>query len=275
MNGVAQNLTVTPSAGAIERQWLARAAARASASRAVLQAAEQILDCIERRLQLPPGPQGDPRRPPTGGPRVAERFLGAAAAYLRMDFGSVAVVLDGTWLGPVLWGKPSRSVNDLHFIFGEGPAMEAGVSGTFVEVRDLREAVWRWPAFVPAALDLGVRSMWCVPLPDPHKPGLVLAFTGRDPIPFNVDRYEQLTRVTRIAQRLIVDHPATITARSITRRIEQSVRDRAVMYQASGVLAGRLSIDCESALGLMRLHAWAEQRALREVSSELVASVSD
>lgn len=231
----------------------------------------QVLSEIERRLSHQLGPQGHPRRLPTGGPQLARRFLWASAVYLRMSLGAVVLVLDGTYLGPLLSGTP-RTATDLHFVFGEGPAIDAGRTGAFIEVRDYRQMTWRWPALAPAAVDAGVRSGYCIPLPHPEKPGLVLIYGGSDPIPYTLPRYEELTRVSRLAQTLLVDHPGTITGQTIRRRIEESVSERAIMYQASGVLAERLAIDCESALGLLRLQAWAEHRTLRDVSAETIAT---
>lgn len=275
MNTVANDETSAEWARVRERQRLQDLADHAAAARALRSSAKCALEEIERRVALPSAPQGDPRRLPTGGPHLAERFLWAATTYLRMHFAAVVVVLDGNYVGPLLSSVPGRKSTDLHFMFGEGPAIEAGTSGTFIEVRDFREEAWRWPAFAPAALDMGFRSGWWIPLPDPEKSGLVLCLGGRDPISFTLPRFERLTRVTRIAQSLLIDHPATITTQTIARRIEQSVRDRAVIYQASGVLSERLSIDCESALGLMRLQAWAERRPLQEVASELMGVPPD
>lgn len=273
MTGVAEEQGGALFGRAVEehrREALRASALQARAARVVRTSAERMLGEIERRLDSPPEPQGDPRRPPTGGPKVAERFLWASSVYLRMSLGTVVLVLDGNYVGPMLSGEPRRTT-DLHFFFGEGPAIDAGVSGEFVEVRDYRQMTWRWPAFAPAALDAGIRSSYCIPLPHPNKPGLVLAFAGRDPIPHTLPRYDELTRVGRMAQALLIDHPATITEQTIRRRIDQSVRDRALMYQASGVLAERMGVDCESALGLLRLQAWAEHRSLPDVSAELIA----
>lgn len=251
------------------RQALRVSASQAAAARALHTSAERTLREIEHRVNRPLEPQGHPLRLPRGGPRLAERFLWAASVYLRMSLGAVVLVLDGAYLGPVISGQPRRAT-DLHFLFGEGPAIDAGVSGDFVEVRDYSQMAWRWPAYAPAALDAGFRSGYCIPLAHPEKPGLVLVFAGREPIPYTLPRYEELTRVTRTAQTLLIDHPGTITAQTIQRRIEKSVDERAAVYQASGMLSERLSIDCESALELLRLQAWAEGRPLPDVAAELV-----
>lgn len=254
-----------------QRQLRQARASKAIAARAHRVAAERCLDHIERRVGAPFGPQGDPRRLPTGGARLAERFLWASAVYLRMDFAAVVAVIDGVYLGRLLSSEPTRVEADLQFTCGEGPGIEAALSGTFVEVRDFREATWRWPALAPAALEAGCRSSWCIPLPHPDKPGLILTYAGREPIPHTLSRYEGLTRVIRIAQALIIDHPGTITAQTIQRRIHRVVRNRAPTYQASGVLAERLSVGAGPALDLMRMRAWAEQRSLADISSELLA----
>ena len=78
---------------------------------------------------------------------------------------AVSVLLPGG--GDVVWRTEgvSARLDDLQFTLGEGPSMDAAASGELVLEPDL-EAVplQRWPVFTPAALELGVRAVFAVPL---------------------------------------------------------------------------------------------------------------
>jgi hypothetical protein len=67
----------------------------------------------------------------------------------------------------MVWRTDGLSVrlDDLQFTLGEGPGVDAAASGELVLEPDLGAVpVQRWPVFTPAALELGVRAVFAVPL---------------------------------------------------------------------------------------------------------------
>jgi hypothetical protein len=67
----------------------------------------------------------------------------------------------------IVWRTDGLSVrlDDRQFTLGEGPGVDAAASGELVLEPDLGAVpVQRWPVFTPAALELGVRAVFAVPL---------------------------------------------------------------------------------------------------------------
>src|SRR5512132_3773531 len=88
------------------------------------------------------------------------------ADVLEMTGGAVSVLTsDGS--GEVVWRTDGASgaLDDLQFTLGEGPGVDAAASGELVLEPDLAAVpVHRWPVFTPAALELGIRAVFAVPL---------------------------------------------------------------------------------------------------------------
>ncbi len=78
---------------------------------------------------------------------------------------AVSVLVSGG--DDVVWRTDGASarLDDLQFTLGQGPGVDAAASGELVLEADLQLiAAQRWPAFTPAALELGVRAVFAVPL---------------------------------------------------------------------------------------------------------------
>ncbi|MDQ7810735.1 GAF domain-containing protein [Amycolatopsis sp. A133] len=58
----------------------------------------------------------------------------------------------------------SAGLEDLQLTVGEGPCLDAFASGGPVLIADLAAATARWPAFTPAACELGAAAVFSVPL---------------------------------------------------------------------------------------------------------------
>ena len=62
----------------------------------------------------------------------------------------------------------SKRIEDLQITLGEGPCIDTIRTGAPVLVADLHDlddvATWRWPTFMAAAADAGVRAVFAFPL---------------------------------------------------------------------------------------------------------------
>ena len=85
---------------------------------------------------------------------------------LDVDGASISVIDGGQMHGTFGSGRGlSRTLDELHFTFGEGPCLDAVAHGRAVLLADLDDArEQRWPAFTGAFLEHGVRA--ARPLPD-------------------------------------------------------------------------------------------------------------
>lgn len=89
----------------------------------------------------------------------------AAATTLGVDglCAGVGTGPEGIVLG---WGREgtSGSLEEIEFTLGQGPGRDCVAAGAPVLVADLAGCAARWPAFAPAAMELGVRAVFALPL---------------------------------------------------------------------------------------------------------------
>lgn len=185
---------------------------------------------------------------------------------------AVSVLVPGAG-GEVVWRTDGSSarLDDLHVTLGEGPAIDAAASGEFVLESDLATVpAHRWPVFTPAALDLGVRAVFAVPLqigairlgvllvhrdvPGPMGDGVL-----SDAVDFAAAATEALLgpRTVGLAvPRWLSNQPAGYTAQ---------------IHQATGMISVQLGVDQAEALIRMRGHAFSQRRALAEIAAAVVA----
>jgi hypothetical protein len=188
-------------------------------------------------------------------------MTGVAASVLASD-GSTEVVwrTDGA----------STSLEDLQFTVGEGPGIDAAASGELVLESDLAAVLaQRWSVFRPAALKLGVRAVFAVPLQIGAIRVGVLVAQRQAPGPVSH---------VALADLLILAHAATdvlLGASAGTGAPRwlagHPAEYRAEVHQATGMVSAQLGVPLAEALIRMRAYAFSEHRDLTEVAADVVA----
>ncbi|MFI6603266.1 ANTAR domain-containing protein [Nonomuraea sp. NPDC050536] len=193
--------------------------------------------------------------------------VGAAGAGLSMSRGST--------LREPVFATDARSgeLGDLQFTLGEGPCMDAMTRNETVLAADLASAgsKRRWPVFAPAAVALGVRGVFSIPIGagaaqfgalDLYRDGPGLLSHG------------QLLDVLAYADALLVlmlDHRGGISP-SLGRFLDEEFTERrAGVHQAAGMVSVQLRVKVADALARLRAYAYAQDRRLIEVSAAVVA----
>ena len=192
------------------------------------------------------------------------------AEVLRIT-GIAVSVLAADGVGELVWRTDGTSVglDDLQFTLGEGPSQDAGASGELVLEPDLAAVpMRRWPVFTPAALELGVRAVFAVPLQiGAIRVGVLLAH--RDEPGRLADRM--------LADLLVFAQAATdallgsaIGAAEPRWLAGQSPGYRAEVHQATGMISVQLGVGQAEALIRMRAYAFSHRRAVAEVAGDVV-----
>ncbi|MFJ3308490.1 GAF and ANTAR domain-containing protein [Streptomyces sp. NPDC086549] len=218
---------------------------------------------VLRSLRL--GWAGDPAQ-------ACARALGAEGVALSLPVGA------GRTAEP-LWCHPELSTRfeELQFTLGEGPGPHAVRTGTPVVEPDLdRVRPERWPALLPAARDMGVHGVCCLPL------GIGAIRVGVLTVLCDGDR--------RLSEQQYAD--AIALAAALTgailngyRRASRSGHDpgpgmflewpsglrRAALHQATGMVSVQLGVSMEEALLRLRAHTYGSERSLGEVVQDVVA----
>jgi len=164
----------------------------------------------------------------------------------------------------------SARLSDLESAAGQGPGIDAAASGGLVLVPDLAEVpVQRWPAFTPAALDLGIRAVFAAPLQiGAIRLGVLLA--QRDtPGPLAGTALTGLLAFAGAATGPLLAAAARETG-------PQPPPDQPSAYppqvhQATGMISDQFGVTLAEALIRLRAYARSHQRAVPDVAADIVA----
>jgi hypothetical protein len=178
----------------------------------------------------------------------------------------------------VVWRSDgvSAQLDDLQFTLGEGPTVDVAESGELVLEPDLAEVPWpRWPAFTPAALELGVQAVFAVPLQmGAIRLGVLLAYRDRSG-PMGVGVLADMLVFADAARDGLLGPEAGglgPEAGGLAGGWDAGELSgyRASVHQATGMISVQLSVTQAEALIRMRAFAFSQRRALADVATDVV-----
>ena len=249
----------------------------------------------------------------TGDRRAGLLPTAAAAAASALGVDGICAGVGAGPEGVVLaWGQEetSAALEDAQFTLGQGPSLAAIADGAPVLVPDLLNAPARWPAFTPAAVDLGVRAVFAFPLRvGAISVGMLLAHrNARGPLHDGqlADALGLADAVTALLLHRELSGPVSEPVPGAMSRLapgavfkpapgpmfdraSDSVFDhapaegnrprpgwsalathRAEVHQATGMIAFQLGVPLAEALVRLRAHAYANDRLVNEVAADVV-----
>jgi hypothetical protein len=190
-----------------------------------------------------------------------------------LEMTGVAVsVLTSDGSGEVVWRTDGASggLDDLQFTLGQGPGVDAAASGELVLEPDLAAVpVDRWPVFTPAALELGIRAVFAVPLQiGTIRVGVLLAHRDTPGSMVSGVLTDLLVFAEAATEALLGSAAAGSELQWLT---EQPSGYRAEVHQATGMISAQLEVGQGEALIRMRAYAFSHRRALAQVAADVVA----
>jgi hypothetical protein len=202
---------------------------------------------------------------------LAAVSAGSCAEVLGVTGAAVSVLLpDGG--SEVVWRSDGASahLDDLQFTLGEGPAVDVAASGQLIMEPDLAAVPpQRWPAFTPAALDLGVRAVFTVPLQiGAIRLGVLLAQRDR-PGPMAGGAVTDLLALAAAVTGALLEGPTGGPGLPWVPDLPAGYR--AQVHQATGMISVQLAVGQAEALIRLRAYAFSNRRALADVASDVVA----
>jgi len=162
-------------------------------------------------------------------------------------------------------------LEELQFTLGEGPCLDAFRSAQPVLEPDLvNPAAVRWPAFSGPAIEAGVRAVFGFPV--------VAGSTSLGAIDLYVDRAgalqpEQLVDAVVLAEVVastVLSLQQDAAPGTLAPQLDANLHHRAVVHQASGMLAVQLDIEVDDALARIRAHAYAVSQPVNDVARDIV-----
>lgn len=199
------------------------------------------------------------------------RFMVSVAEAANAD--SAAVTLFGPGLTETLTvvsDNTAKAAQDLEFTLGEGPARDSVAGGRTVRATGTA-LCRRWPYYGPAVERLGIRAVAAAPL---ELTGVALGaltlFGPHTPaIPSDLDVLR--TVANTVAAMLLPDEESEKTddvAAACSLLAEADLR--AIVHQATGIVSVQYGCTIPDALALIRARAFAEDRPIETIASDIV-----
>jgi hypothetical protein len=162
---------------------------------------------------------------------------------------------------------------ELEVTVGEGPSEDARRLGGPVLVTDLdsRASQYRWPAFAPLAVTAGACAMFALPMCVGAIQLGVLVLHRTRPGPLPPVALPDSLAFADLALRLLLDEQAGLPL-TVDGAVDGELSLHAPqVHQATGMIAVQLAVGMEDAFVRLRATAFAEQRPLAELASDVVA----
>jgi hypothetical protein len=205
-----------------------------------------------------------------GSPGLGAVPAGVCADVLGLTGVAVSVSVSGG--GDVVWRTDgvSARLDDLQFTLGQGPGVDVAASGQLVLEADLGAVpAQRWPAFTPAALELGVRAVFAAPLQvGVIRLGVVLAHRDAPGMMSSAALADLLVFASAATGALL--GPLSDDPKPQWVSIQTSGY-RAEVHQATGMISVQLDVTQAVALMRLRAYAFSHQRPLADVAADVVA----
>lgn len=163
-------------------------------------------------------------------------------------------------------------VEELQFVLGEGPGVDAHASGRPVFVPDLaRGGPTRWTEFTPAALRAGVHRVFSFPL----RAGTIrlgaLDLSDGSPGPLRRQQRIDAAALADVVTRRLLATQADASPGRLGSELDDDARAlRVEVHQAAGMLSEQLDIRSADALVLLRASAYAAERPIDGIAREVV-----
>jgi hypothetical protein len=224
----------------------------------------------------------------------------AAAQGRRVSAADICAVavssagLGGAWLVAARGGDPdfvmcvtdpvSEQLAEVQLTLGEGPCHDALASDAPALAADLGDAETgrRWPAFTPAACQLGARAVFAFPLTVGVIRAGVLGLYRGWPGPLPDRQFGDLLILADAATGMLLGgaHGATEDGDGATQDGDGTGLDgqapdlalhRAEIDQATGMLTVQLGVPAAAAFARLRAYAYSQDRRLADVAGDIVA----
>ena len=207
------------------------------------------------------------RSPGTTG--YLQRVCQTAAHTLSASGTGISVLTDEGVRGVCAASDPhSERIEELQFVFGEGPCIDAFETRRPVLIADLSDgAAARWPMYGPAAHEGGVRAVFAFPLQiGAARLGVLDVFRERAGA-LSHDQFSDALAFADITVAALLDQQESDNPTDAADVVDY----RAELFQAQGMVMVQLGVSISEAMARLRAYAYAENRRISQVAGDVVA----
>jgi hypothetical protein len=167
--------------------------------------------------------------------------------------------------------EESELVELMQLRAGQGPCIEAFLTGKVVAVSDVNDIEDVWPLFARSAIAQGFLSVHCIPMQLRGETigSLNLFRSSLGMLP--EDDIAVARGLADIATTIGILHQREVHESDVARRqLQQALDSRVLIEQAKGVLSHTHALDMSAAFTLLRSHARRNGARLQDVAREVV-----
>ena len=174
-------------------------------------------------------------------------------------------------------GPVSEQLAELQLMLGEGPCHDVLASAAPVLAGDLGDAEFtgRWPAFTPAACQLGAGAVFAFPLIVGAIRAGVLGLYRSSPGPLPGRQLGDLLILADAATMMLLGSAHGDAGDGDGAAVDGQAPDlalhRAEIDQATGMLTIQLGVPAAEAFARLRAYAYSQDRRLADVAGDIVA----
>ena len=203
---------------------------------------------------------------------VGGRLCDACVDVLTVSGAGIMLMIDGDHQS-TLGGSNAviNLVEELQFVLGEGPCIDAVRTSQPVHEPDLRQpAINRWPAFAEPAVAAGVRAVFGFPLHAGRTSLGALDVYLDEPGHLRPAQVTDALIMADVISTTVLALQADAPVGGLADQLDSSLRHRAVVHQATGMVSAQLDLAVHDALLRIRAHAYTSGRPVLEVAHEIV-----
>jgi hypothetical protein len=212
-----------------------------------------------------------------GGVAMPASLVNMCARALPVSGVGLALMTDDGPAGTVAaTDGTALELEELQFSLGEGPCVDASVSGRPVLQPDLgRSARERWPVFAAGAEDAGLAAVFAFPLRvGAIRVGVLDLYRTTAGVLSDDDLADALC-FADAATALLLHLQAQDAGVGLPRDPLTVLDDRAEVHQATGVVSVQAAVSLQDALLMLRARAYAEQRPIGTLAHDVLIGVVD
>ena len=207
---------------------------------------------------------------------VADSLCHACVDLLEVDGAAISLVTLGVTQGTFGSSNAlSRRLDEYQFTFGEGPCLDSARDAHPVHVADLgAPGEERWPAYAPAVLGEGVHAVYALPVIVSSTVMGVLDLFRTDPGSLEDSSLAGGLLAAELAALPLLDLMSAdvdwVAIAGGDPWSQLASLERTEVYQATGMIIGRLGVGPAEALVRLRGHAFAHGMTASEVAWAIV-----
>ena len=186
----------------------------------------------------------------------------------------VTMLVEGRPRTAVFTDETAPEVDQAQYDTGDGPCLDAFRDQQIHEIESTREE-GPWPAFRAAAAAHGIGSTLSFPLVlDKQSIGAMNLYAAQEHAFTDGDR-DRGSPFAAQAAIVLANAQAYWDARTLTERLGEAMKSRAVIEQAKGILMAAQRCNEDQAFELLVLASQRENTKLRDIAARIVANAVD